>query len=84
MSRATYAGAGAYLVVRRARNLICWLLIATGTGLFIGTTRPRVTPEQLLDGGLDPLTAAAAWANGWGWGVALLLRDKPAMRREVM
>ncbi len=67
-----YAGAGAYLVVRRPGNAIGGLLTITGCGLAMGSVRVPVDQQVLLAGALPPTQAALVWAYGWGWSLAML------------
>lgn len=68
----TYAGTGAFLVIRRPHNSIGWLLAAIGSGLALGGVRVGVRAEALAAGALDPIAAASAWANAWGWSLAFV------------
>lgn len=62
-----YAGIGAYLVTRRPRNPVGWLLMLTGLGLAVGSVRWWLPVETLLSGNLDPLQSFEAWSNATGW-----------------
>jgi len=68
----TYAGIGAYLALRRPTNSIGWLLLAAGWGLSLGTVTNRASLVALETSRLDPVEAFTAWANGWGWALAIL------------
>ena len=60
-----YAGIGTYLVARRPRNVIGWLLIAGAWG-FAGTTvGPPIDPDQLADGTASWIDFLRAWASPW-------------------
>ena len=60
-----YAGIGTYLVVRRPRNVIGWLLIAGAWG-FAGTTAgPPVDFEGLVDGSASWIDFLRIWAGPW-------------------
>lgn len=66
-----YAAIGAFLVTRRPRNLIGWLLIGIGAG-FIGTTGPADRDVAALTAGTAPLGDFLwAWvgpvAGGMSW-----------------
>ncbi len=56
---------GAMLVLRRPRNAIGWLLLATGVG-FIGTTRELTFPAGPLVDGSAPLDEFLwVWVSAW-------------------
>ena len=65
-----YAGMGAFLVLRRPRNALGWLLMLTGCGLALGNARFDADPAVLSSGAIDPGVAMAAWANSDGWAFA--------------
>jgi hypothetical protein len=67
-----YAGAGAYLVIRRPNNRVGWLLLAIGCGLALGSVRVPVGLGELLSGDLDPFQATLTWAYGWGWSLVMI------------
>ncbi len=67
-----YGVSGAYVVGRRPRHPIGWLLIATGWGVVLGTLRVDATADVLMSGDLDPMVAFTAWANNWGFSLAFV------------
>lgn len=60
----SYTLVGSYLVLRRPRNAVGWLLIACGW-LHVSTSTgpPPSAAEALLAGTADPVTALRAWAG---------------------
>jgi hypothetical protein len=67
---ATYAGLGTYLVIRRPRNVIGWLLIVAGLGFGFALTRVEITASDVA-AGLEPMQSATAWLIGCAWPVGL-------------
>ena len=66
----SYVGTGAYLVVRRSRHVIGWLLLLTGWGLSLGSV--RVDVPATVAGTTDTLGEFLIWSNGCGWALAFL------------
>ena len=61
----SYAAVGAYLVFRRPRNAIGWLLLAIGFG-FVGTsTPPGFDVAALVRGTGTARDLVVAWLNSW-------------------
>ncbi len=61
----SYATVGAYLIFRRPRNTIGWLLLAIGFG-FIGTSvPPDLDVGALVRGNGTARDLLIAWLNGW-------------------
>jgi hypothetical protein len=71
----SYAAVGAYLLLRRPRNVIGWLLVGIGFGFIATTTSPDLDTAALLRGDATLRDTFTTWVNGWGgWAsyVALL------------
>jgi hypothetical protein len=69
----SYSAVGGFLVARRPRNLIGWLLIAIGFA-FIGTTAPPDLDSAALAAGAAPFDDFLwAWVGAWAGGVSWIL-----------
>ncbi len=71
----TYSLVGAYLVFRRPRNVIGWLLLGIAFGFIATSPPPDVDAAALIGGHATPRDTVTTWIAGWsGWAtyVALL------------
>jgi signal transduction histidine kinase len=65
---ATYAGVGAFLVMRLPRNPIGWLFLAAGLGILFGGVGAEYATYALQTApGSLPFGRAAAWINNWSF-----------------
>jgi class 3 adenylate cyclase len=66
-----YTLTGGIVAVRRPRNPIGWLLIATGWGFLAGTIWPIAPAQQFQSGTVAWPAALLAWIASWGWFAAV-------------
>jgi len=65
---ATYAGVGAFLVLRLPRNPIGWLFLIAGLGILWGGAGSEYAKYTLeTNPGALPFGSAAAWINNWAF-----------------
>jgi signal transduction histidine kinase len=65
---ATYAGVGAFLVLRVPRNPIGWLFLGAGLGILWGGAGSEYAKYTLeTNPGALPFGTAAAWINNWAF-----------------
>ncbi len=62
----SYALVGAYLIIKRPRNIIGWLLVGIGFGFVSTTTSPDLDTAALLRGDATLRDTFTTWVNGWG------------------
>jgi hypothetical protein len=58
------ASVGTYLIARRPRNVIGWLLILSGWAFTGGNVGPVVDPDRLIDGSASGIDFLRTWING--------------------
>jgi len=57
------ASVGTYLIARRPRNVIGWLLILIGWAFTGGNVGPAIDPDRLIDGSASGIDFLRAWIN---------------------
>ena len=62
-----YGVVGALLAVRRPRNPIGWLLIATGWSFLVGTMWPLASLHEYQSGAAGWFASLLIWVSSWGW-----------------
>jgi len=67
-----HAGVGAFLIVRRPRNTIGWLLLAIAFGFIGTTTPPGLDVAALARGDGTARDIAVGWINSWSGTVAFV------------
>jgi hypothetical protein len=64
-SFATNGVVGAFLIWRRPRNVIGWILLAIAFAWVANSSYPGVDVDALIRGDATPRDSAIAWFNGW-------------------
>jgi hypothetical protein len=70
----SYSLVGIYLLIKRPRNVIGWLLVGIAYGFIATTTSPDLDTGALLRGDATIGDTIRTWVNGWaGWATFVVI-----------